>query len=35
MPGRGKRGGARVACFHHDPGMPILLLTVYAKNERV
>lgn len=34
MRGRGKRGGARVVYFYHDPGMPIFLLTVYAKNER-
>jgi hypothetical protein len=32
--GRGKRGGARVAYFHHDVGMPLFALTAYAKNER-
>jgi hypothetical protein len=34
MPGRGKRGGARVIYFYHDQGMPLFLLTAYAKNER-
>ena len=32
--GRGKRGGARVIYFFHDAGMPVFLLTAYAKNER-
>jgi hypothetical protein len=27
----GKRGGARVAYFYHDPAMPIFLLLAYAK----
>ena len=30
----GKRGGARVIYFFHDPGMPVLLLAIYAKNEK-
>lgn len=30
--GRGKRGGARIIYFVHDPGMPLFVLTVYAKN---
>lgn len=34
LEGRGKRGGARVIYFHHDPGMPLFALTAYAKNER-
>jgi hypothetical protein len=34
LPGRGKRGGARVIYFHHDAGMPLFALTAYAKNER-
>ncbi len=32
--GRGKRGGARVIYFYHNPGMPLFALTMYAKNER-
>nr|WP_284701341.1 type II toxin-antitoxin system RelE/ParE family toxin [Rhodoplanes tepidamans] len=32
--GTGKRGGARVVYFFHDPGMPIFLLAIYAKNEK-
>ena len=32
--GMGKRGGARVIYFFHDPEMPILLVAVYAKNEK-
>ncbi|MDN3590612.1 type II toxin-antitoxin system RelE/ParE family toxin [Methylobacterium adhaesivum] len=32
--GSGKRGGARVIYFFRDLNMPILLLAVYAKNER-
>lgn len=34
LAGRGKRGGARVIYFHHSPGMPLFVLTAYAKNER-
>ena len=34
LEGRGKRGGARVIYFHHDAGMPLFALTVFAKNER-
>ena len=34
LPGRGKRGGARVIYFYHDAGMPLFALTAYAKNER-
>ena len=32
--GRGKRGGARVIYFLYNDGMPVFLLTVFAKNER-
>ncbi len=32
--GRGKRGGARIIYFFHGTGMPVFLLTAYAKNER-
>lgn len=31
---RGKSGGARVIYFYHDVGMPLFVLTAYAKNER-
>jgi hypothetical protein len=34
LEGRGKRGGARVMYFYHDDGMPVFLLTAYAKNVR-
>lgn len=34
LEGRGKRGGARVIHFYHDAGMPLFLLTAFAKNER-
>ena len=34
VPGRGKRGGARVIYLYHDLGMPVFLLTVYAKSDR-
>ena len=34
LPGRGKRGGARVIYFFHGTAVPIFLLTAYAKNER-
>jgi hypothetical protein len=32
--GVGKRGGARVIYFYHDPGRPLYLLMVYAKAQR-
>lgn len=31
---RGKSGGARVIYYFHDSRHPLLLLTVFAKNER-
>lgn len=34
LEGRGKRGGARVIYFHHDSGMPLFMLTMYAKNKQ-
>lgn len=34
LPGRGKRGGARVIYFDHDDGMPLYLLAVFSKNEK-
>jgi hypothetical protein len=35
LEGRGKRGGARVIYFFHDLEMPLYLLDVFAKNEKV
>jgi len=32
--GRGKRGGARVIYYFHNGTMPVLLYTIYAKNEK-
>ena len=34
LDGRGKRGGARIIYFYHDPDLPVFMLTAYAKNER-
>jgi hypothetical protein len=34
LPGRGKRGGARVIYFWHPPSETLLMLFVYPKNER-
>ena len=34
LPGRGKRGGARVIYFYHSPEMPLFALTAFAKNQR-
>ncbi len=31
--GKGKSGGVRVIYYYHDPNMPLLLLTGFAKNE--
>jgi hypothetical protein len=33
--GRGKSGGVRVIYYFHSERMPLYLLTVFAKNERV
>ena len=33
--GKGKRAGARVIYFFHNEKMPLYLLTVYAKGEKV
>jgi hypothetical protein len=30
---RGKRGGGRVIYWFHSPGFPVVLLSVFAKNE--
>jgi hypothetical protein len=34
LEGRGKRGGARVIYFFHNPDMPLFVVTSYAKNEQ-
>jgi hypothetical protein len=34
MPGRGKRGGARVIYYYHDGSFPLMILAGYAKSER-
>ena len=32
--GKGKRGGVRVIYYFHSEAFPLLLLTVYAKNQK-
>jgi hypothetical protein len=34
LPGRGKRGGARVIYYFHSDRLPIFLLAAYGKNEK-
>lgn len=34
LPGRGKRGGARVIYFFHNETLPLFLLALYGKNEK-
>ena len=34
LPGRGKRGGARVICYYHSERLPVFLPSAYAKNEK-
>ena len=34
LPGRGKRGGARVVFLFAGENLPVFLLTVFAKNEK-
>lgn len=34
LPGRGKRGGARVVYYYHSERLPLFLLAAYAKNEK-
>lgn len=34
LPGRGKRGGARVVFLFSGEDIPVFLLTVFAKNEK-
>jgi hypothetical protein len=33
--GKGKSGGVRVITFYSGPGIPVFLLNVFAKNEKV
>jgi len=33
--GRGKSGGARVIYYYHNESLPLFLLNVFAKNEKV
>ena len=35
LPGRGKSGGARVIYYFHSERMPVVLLSIYAKNAKV
>ncbi len=34
LPGRGKRGGARVIYYYHCERLPVFLLAAYGKNEK-
>jgi hypothetical protein len=34
LEGKGKRGGARVVYYYHSEGMPVFLLSAYAKNRK-
>ena len=34
VPGKGKRGGARVIYYFHSETLPLLALNVYAKSEK-
>jgi hypothetical protein len=34
LPGRGKRGGARVIYYYHGERVPVFLPAAYAKNEK-
>ena len=33
--GKGKSGGSRIIYYYHDDKMPLFLLTMFSKNERV
>ncbi|MGR3813799.1 MAG: type II toxin-antitoxin system RelE/ParE family toxin [Cognatishimia activa] len=35
LPGRGKRGGARLVYYYLDDTIPLLALAVYAKNKKI
>jgi hypothetical protein len=34
LPGRGKRGGARVVYYYHNEQVPLFLLSAYGKNQK-
>jgi hypothetical protein len=34
IPGKGKRGGARVIYYFHNTKMPVFALHIYGKNEK-
>jgi hypothetical protein len=34
LPGRGKRGGARVIYYYHSERLPVFLLAAYGKSEK-
>ena len=34
LPGKGKRGGARVIYYYHNERVPVFLLSAYPKNRR-
>jgi len=34
LPGRAKRGGARVIYYYHNERLPLFLLAAYGKNEK-
>ena len=34
LPGRGKRGGARIITFFHNSDMPLFRIAAYAKNDK-
>ncbi len=34
LPGRGKRGGARVIYYYHNERLPVFLLAAYSKSEK-
>lgn len=34
LPGRGKRGGARVIYYFHSQSFPVVIFTIYAKNAK-
>ena len=33
--GTGKRGGVRVIYYYHDDHIPLFLLTLFSKNEKI
>jgi hypothetical protein len=35
LPGKGKSGGARVIYYFHSERMPVVMLSIYAKNDKI